>query len=295
MSSTPDLNTLSEPLRAVFQSVFGERDTFRTERDEVQKLFVENKKLHAETEAERARLAIEVKLLKEAIRLLRLKKYGAKSEQLSDAQLTLLDQEPGVTREEVVAEAALPAREKKILRVAAPHGRGVLPAHLPRVEELILVPAGQRHCATCACEKCALGFDTTEVLDLKPVELFVRVIKREKLACPAHPENGVSTGPLGERIIPGGKLSDAFIVDALLKKYQLHQPLYRQSQALQRDAQVAVSASTLGDAVMAAGALLLPVNAAQRQELLARDYLQADETPVGVQSDDAPAGQNHRA
>ena len=302
MSSTPDLNTLSEPLRAVFQSVLGERDTFRSEResfrierDEVQRLCDESKKLCVETEAERARLAIENKLLQEAIRLLRLKKYGARSEQLSDAQLTLLELEPGVTREEVAAEAALPAREKKIVRVAAPHGRAALPAHLPRVEELILVPAAERHCATCACPKCAMGYDVTEVLDLKPVELFVRVIKREKLACPAHPEKGVSTGPLKERIVPGGKLSDAFIVDVLLKKYQLHQPLYRQSQALQRDAQVAVSASTLGDAVMAAGALLLPVNAAQRQELLARDYLQADETPVGVQSDEAPAGQNHRA
>lgn len=76
---------------------------------------------------------------------------------------------------------------------------------------------------------------------------------------------------------------------------QLHQPLYRQSQALLRDAQVAVSGSTLGAAVLAAGALLVPVNAAQRLELLARDYLQADETPVGVQSESAPPGQNHRA
>ncbi len=46
---------------------------------------------------------------------------------------------------------------------------------------------------------------------------------------------------------------------------------------------------------MAVGALLLPINAAQRLELLAGDYLQADETPVGVQSPDAPKGQNHRA
>jgi transposase len=281
MTPTLDLNTLSEPLRAVFQSVLGERD--------------EAHKLHAQAEAERARLALEVKLLQEAIRLLRLKQYGAKSEQLSDAQLALLELEPGVTRAEVAAEAALPAREKKLPRVATPHGRSPLPAHLPRVAEIISVPADQRHCTTCGCPKCALGHDVTEVLDLKPVELFVRVIKREKLACPAHPENGVSTGPVGERIVPGGKLSDAFIVDVLLKKYQLHQPLYRQSQALQRDAQVLVSGSTLGDAVLAAGALLVPVNAAQRQELLARDYLQADETPVDVQSHQAPAGQNHRA
>jgi transposase len=96
----------------------------------------------------------------------------------------------------------------------------------------MLVPADQRHCATCACPKCALGYDVTEGLDLKPVERFVRVIKREKLACPGHPENGVTTGPVAQRIVPGGKLSDAFIVDVLLKKYLLHQPLYRQSQSL---------------------------------------------------------------
>lgn len=274
MAQTLDLNTLSEPLRAVFQSVLGERD---------------------EAESERRRLTLEVKLLKEAIRLLRLKKYGPKSEQLSDAQLALLELEPGVTREEVATEAAQPAREKKLVRAAAPHGRAPLPAHLPRVEDIISVPAAERHCATCGGPKCVIGHDVTEVLDLKPVELFVRVIKREKLACPAHPEAGVTTGPAAERIIPGGKLSDPFIIDVLLKKYLLHLPLYRQCQSLWRDAQVDVSRSTLCDAIMRAGALLVPVNAAQREELLARDYLQADETPVGVQSAEAPKGQNHRA
>jgi transposase len=288
MAATLDLNTLSEPLRAVFQSVLGEREKFRVERDEV-------REQHQIAESERRRLTIEVKLLNEAIRLLRLDKYGPKSEKLSDAQLALLDLEPGVARAEVAAEAAQPAREKKLTRAAAPHGRAPLPAHLPRVEEIIAVPADQRHCATCGCPKCAIGHDVTEVLDIKPVELFVRVIKREKLACPAHPEAGVSTGPAAERIVPGGKLSDAFIIDVLLKKYLLHLPLYRQSQSLWRDAQVDVSRSTLCDAIMAVGALLVPVNAAQREELLARDYLQADETPVGVQSAAAPKGQNHRA
>ena len=281
MAQSLDLNTLSEPLRAVFQSVLGERDEACAQREIA--------------ESERRRLSVEVKLLKEAIRLLRLDKYGPKSEKLSDAQLALLDLEPGVAREEVAAEAAQPAREKKLTRSAAPHGRAALPAHLPRVEEIISVPAPERHCATCGCPKCAIGYDVSEVLDLKPVELFVRVIKREKLACPAHPEAGVATGPVAGRIIPGGKLSDAFIIDVLLKKYLLHLPLYRQSQSLWRDAQADVSRSTLCDAIMAAGALLVPVNAAQREELLAGDYLQADETPVGVQSAQAPPGQNHRA
>ena len=169
MTATLDLNTLSEPLRAVFQSVVGECETFRTERDNIQKL-------QAATEAERRRLALENKLLQEAIRLLRLEKYGAKNEQLSDAQLALLDLEPGVAAAEVAGEMTRPASEKKMVRKAAAHGRGALPAHLPRVEEIILVPADQRHCATCHCPKCAMGFDVAEVLDLKPAELFVRVI-----------------------------------------------------------------------------------------------------------------------
>lgn len=42
-----------------------------------------------------------------------------------------------------------------------------LPAHLPRVEEVIPVPANERHCATCGGAKCALGHDVTELLDLR--------------------------------------------------------------------------------------------------------------------------------
>ena len=276
-----DLNTLSQPLREVFKSVLGERDEARVQREELR--------------LEHRRLELEIKLWKERVRLLLLAKYGPKAEQLSDAQLALLELEPGVTREEVAAEAAQPAREKQLRRQSAPHGRLPLPAHLPRVVELIPVPESERHCATCGGAKCSLGHDVTEVLDLKPVELFVRVIQREKLACPRHPEAGVAMGPSPERIIPGGKLSDAFHTDVTLKKYLDPLPLYRQSAALWRDAQVHVSPSVLGDGVMAVGALLLPVNAAQRLELLAGDYLQADETPVGVPSPDAPKGQHHRA
>ncbi len=203
-----DFNTLSQPLREVFQSIVGERDAARQE-----------------GESERRRLTLENQLLKERIRLLLLSKYGPKAEQLSDAQLALLELEPGVTREEVATEAAQPARDKQLRRQSAPHGRLPLPAHLPRIEEIIPVPADQRHCATCGGAKCSLGHDVTEVLDLKPVELFVRVIKREKLACPRHPDEGVAMGPNPDRIIPGGKLTDAFLTDVTLKKSGSSAPL----------------------------------------------------------------------
>lgn len=296
MAPALDFKTLPEPFRAAVSALVFERDEARVEREQLK---IQRQVAEIECDAlkvEQRRLQIQIKLLNEMLRLERLEKYGAKSEKLSDQQLSLLDLEPGVVREEVAAEAELPPREKKLPRQsAAAHGRGPLPAHLPRVEEIIPVPAEERYCATCGCPKCGIGHDVTEVLDIKPVELFVRVIKREKLACPQHPEGGVATAPAAERIVPGGKLSDAFIIAALLRKYLDHQPLYRQSEGFWRDAQVEVSRSLLCDAVMTAGMLLAPVNQAQRMELLAMDYLQADETPVGVQTKEAPSGQNHRA
>jgi hypothetical protein len=88
-------------------------------------------------------LTIENKLLNEAIRLLRLDKYGPKFEKLSDTQLALLDLEPGVAREEVTDEAPLPA-------------------HLPSVEETMPLPAEQRQCATCGWQSLVKGWEGSE-------------------------------------------------------------------------------------------------------------------------------------
>ena len=44
---------------------------------------------------------------------------------------------------------------------------------------------------------------------------------------------------------------------------------------------------------MAAGELLLPVAAVLKRDLLEGGYIQADETPIGVQSDQTK-GRNHK-
>ena len=133
-----------------------------------------------------------------------------------------------------------------------------------------------------------------EVLDLEPARYFVRVIKREKLACRKCPEGGVATAPgAGPHIVEKGKLSDALVVDVLIKKYGSHLPLYRQQADLERDYNIELSRSTLNAAVMAAGELLLPVVSVMKRDLLEGGYIQADETPVGVQSKESK-GRNHQ-
>ena len=71
-------------------------------------------------------------------------------------------------------------------------------------------------------------------------------------------------------------------------------PLYRQQTAMRRDAGVEIALSTIDDAVMRVGELLIPIAAAMKRGLLEGSYIQADETPVGVQTHDK-RGKNHQA
>ena len=58
-------------------------------------------------------------------------------------------------------------------------------------------------------------------------------------------------------------------------------PLYRQSAILERETVLKISRATLDGWVMRVGELLRPISRAMALELLAGNYIQADETPVG--------------
>jgi len=69
---------------------------------------------------------LKIQLLEERARLERIRKYGPASEKLSDAQLDLLDLEPGVSSVEVQAESGrepVAARKAKPERRPHPDGR----------------------------------------------------------------------------------------------------------------------------------------------------------------------------
>ena len=249
------------------------------------------------SELQYARLKIQV--LEEHLRLRRIAKYGPGSEKLSDLQLQLLEQEPGVSRQEVVAESErepLPAAgDDKKKKKRRPHpGRQTLPANLTRVEKVIACTPEQCVCGNCGKETVVIGFEVSEVLNLKPAEYFVEVTKREKRACKPCEEEGVETAPLPARIIDKSLVSDQIIIDTIVRKYGDHSPLYRQSAILLRDAGVDISRATMCGWVMTVGEMLGPVVGAMRKELLAGSYIQADETPVDVQTHDK-RGKNHQA
>jgi len=244
-------------------------------------------------ELQHARLKIQ--LLEEKLRLQRIAKYGPGSEKLSNLQLELLEFEPGVSNTEVAAESernALPPTPEKKKRRKHP-GRQTLPADLPRVERVIACTPEQCICGNCGTGTKVIGYEVSEVLEVKPAEYFVQVTKREKRACKKCEEQGVAMAPLPVRIIARSLVSDRIIIDTIVGKYADHNPLYRQSVIFLRDAGIDISRATMCGWVMTVGEMLAPMVWAMRRELLAGSYIQADETTVDVQMHDR-RGKNHQ-
>jgi transposase len=147
---------------------------------------------------------------------------------LSDLQLDLLDLEPGVSREEVEAESErgpLPTRsaapqDQSAPKMARKHpGRQTLPAHLERIEKIVARTPEQCLCGDCGKQTTVIGYEVSEVLDVKPAEYFVRVTKREKRACKQCEEQGVAVAPTPECILAKSLVSDQVVIDTVVAKY----------------------------------------------------------------------------
>lgn len=192
----------------------------------------ERRAVQAEQQAERAeRRAVwaetRVQQLEERLRLILIEKYGPSSESLSVAQLTMFEEEPGASLDEVAAEAAreaLPEKPEaaKPKRERRPHpGRQTLPSHLRRVVETIACEPAQCVCRCCGGDTAVIGYQESERLDVEPAQYFVKVTRREKRACPRC-KQGVQTAPLAGSIVEKGLASDRVVIDTVVAKYCDH-------------------------------------------------------------------------
>jgi transposase len=257
-------------------------------------LIAQLRKKLEETEGRLQFAELKIRLLEERLRLVRIAKYGPGSDKLSDAQLELLELEPGVSCVEVQAESERPPLQPPTTRTHKHPGRQELPANLPRVERVLTCTPEQCVCEGCGKGTVVIGYEESSQLDVEPAKYFVLVSKREKRACKSCEEQGVISAPLPPRIIEKCLASDQIVIDTVVSKYCDHTPLYRQSAILERDTGLELSRATLDGWVLKVGELLIPMVAAMRRELINGTYIQADETPVEVQMQEG-RGKNHQA
>jgi transposase len=87
------------------------------------------------------------------------------------------------------------------------------------------------NCPCCRAPMHVIGEETSQRLDVIPVQFRVIVTHRPKYACRVCAQ-AVVQAPAQERLIKGGLPTEAMVAHVLVAKYAWHLPLYRQAQML---------------------------------------------------------------
>jgi len=107
-----------------------------------------------------------------------------------------------------------------------------------------------------------------------------KIIKRDFIRPRYVKQERFALAPLPPQPIEQGMVGPGLLAQILVSKYEYHQPLYRQEKMFRQQFGVELSRKTMGCWVEQAAELLKPVYRAIKEDLLAGNYLQADETPI---------------
>lgn len=202
-------------------------------------------------------------------------RFGVKAEHWPVEQARLF--------EETVATdiAAMESELEQLSTAATPAAkrqpkRAPLPPALPRTE--ILHEPASTTCA-CGCSLKRIGEEIAEKLDYTPGVFTVERHIRGKWVCDQC--ETLVQAPVPAHVIDKGMPTAGLLAQVLIAKYLDHLPLYRQERIFER-AGFGIPRSTLAQWVGRCGVALQPVVDALKAEMLAREILHADETPVAM-------------
>jgi transposase len=131
------------------------------------------------------------------------------------------------------------------------------PPGLRRIDNEIKVPAAERACPICSAERRCVFHETTEVIDLIPAEVVVRLDRREILACDKC-DGEMLRAPMGDKVVEGGIYGSRLVADLVVSKYGSGLPLYRIAEILERLG-LSMPSSSMADQITWATDLLRPL------------------------------------
>lgn len=229
----------------------------------------------------------DIKVLREALRLMKLKLYGRSSEKMSsehsdEIQESLfgpdeVPEEPESDDDDVVVPAY---RRKK-------SGRKPLPKDLPREEVIHEVDECERVCACCGEERPELEPKTSEKLKYIPAKVVVEVhIRKTYGECPTcagleDGASGVVTAPAPAQLIPKSFATASLLAYTVTSKFVDGLPFYRLEKQLMRQ-KIPLCRATLSNWHVKLGKLLKPLWELLLEDARASGYMQMDETTFQV-------------
>ncbi len=216
--------------------------------------------------------------LKEQIKLWRDRFFGRKSEQTVDPntpQLAMFNEPESDPLLAVVDDA-----DEEVVAPAKRRGkRKPLSADLPRVEVIHDLPEHELTCA-CGCRKHVIGEETSEQLDIVPMQIRVLKHVRKIYGC-----RGCETAPVTAdkpaQLIEKSMASPSVLAMLLTTKYVDGLPLHRFESVLSRHG-IEVPRQTLARWVIQCSKYFQPLLNLMRDRLLESPVIHCDETRVQV-------------
>ena len=256
-------------------------------------LEAENGRLRADVDTRERR----IRMLEEALRVLKADRFGASREKLNAApgQGGLFNEAETIMElsEVLGAEVALqatPQREDKRPSATKP-GRKALAAHLPRILVPHELPESERVCA-CGDTLVEIGAETSEQLDYVRPKIQVLQHVRKKYACPGC-EQCVKTAPLPAQMVPRSNAASGLLAHIVTSKYVDALPLYRQERIFERHG-VHLPRATQAAWMIALAERVQPLINLMDERLRESGYIRMDETPVQVlKSERAPTAEHY--
>ncbi|MGY2222439.1 IS66 family transposase [Pseudomonas gingeri] len=254
MTSSPTLDQMTpDQLRALAAQLLSKVDTM-------------SRKIHRDETI--------IEQLSHEIAILKRHKFAKRSEQISPAQGSLLDDLLNTDLEAIEAEvnALRPAPTADETRQKPK--RAPLPPQFPRT---VIRHEPENTQCICGCQLQRIGEDVSEKLDYTPGVFTVEQHVRGKWAC--RQCETLIQAPVPAQVIDKGIPTAGLLAHVMVAKFSDHLPLYRQEKIFGR-AGFAIPRSTLAQWLGQTGVQLQPLVDALREAVLAQRVVHADETPV---------------
>lgn len=266
--------------QAMIERLNGLVGTLRREKDEVARLLTE-----------------QISKFKSQVEWLTRQLFGRKSEKI-DPNQQWFDALTISAVENNPPAAAVPATEQQVAahtRKVTPHGRGELPANLPREHIIVDVSEAEKTLPD-GTQRPLIGHEDSERVAYTPGRIYVKVTRRLKYGSPVGAEeNGVVIAPVPETLLPKSLADESLLAHLVVSKFADHLPLNRMESVLARSG-IDLTRQTMCDWTVACGLATQPLVEAIIAELFANGLVHNDDTPVDMQDykSDKPRGQRTR-
>lgn len=213
--------------------------------------------------------------------------FGSSSEQVNPMQISFFDEAENNSNLKIDE----PTIEEITYKRSKPSKNTGKKDNLANLEKVVIehrLDESDKSCRECSNDLVVIGTKSKEILKYIPARLYVEEHITYSYACRKCEENNdkanITTTKSPETLLHKSMASNELLSHVINLKYQHAMPLYRQETYFNMMG-ANLSRQTLANWIISAARELEPIYKLMKEELLKRNYIQADETVLKVLDD----------